>query len=255
MIIVSIANQKGGTGKTTCTLTLAAALARAGKRVLMIDLDPQASLSEYYFSPVKIAESDQTIYHVLVEKKQEVRPWTIGNGRDLIPATIDLAAADIKLAGVLNRERILAKFLKTWSQLDRYDYCLIDCSPSLGLLTVNALTASRYVFIPVETELLGERTVKLILDTVEEIKENDLKPDLEVWRVVATKFDIRLAHHKEILEALRGKYKTQLYTEPVRSTTKYKDAAVDRQDISELDSVQGKFWDQLAATFISETTH
>jgi chromosome partitioning protein len=250
LITIAIANQKGGTGKTTSTVNLAAALARAGKHVLLIDLDPQASLSEYYFSPTTLAESNQTIYDALVEKK-EVKVWSIGNGRDLIPATIDLAAADLKLASTLNRERILVKFLKAWSQ--QYDYCLIDCSPSLGVLTINALTASAYAFVPVETELLGERTVKLILDTIEEVKE--LNPDLKVWRIVATKYDMRLAHHKEILEALRRKYGTQLYVEPVKSTTKYKDAAIDRQDISELDSVQGEYWDRLAAMLISETIH
>src|SRR5215469_12452041 len=171
MITMSISNQKGGTGKTTCTVNLAAALERKERRTLLIDLDPQASLSEYYFPPAELADSHQTIYDALVEK-QSIQPHSIGENRDLIPATIDLAAADLKLSDTLSRERILTKFLKPLASV--YDYCLIDCSPSLGVLTINALTAAEHVCIPVETELLAERTVKLILDTIEEVKESDL---------------------------------------------------------------------------------
>lgn len=250
MIIVAIANQKGGTGKTTSTVNLAAALARKGHAVLEVDLDPQASLSEYYFKPPELADSDQTIYHALVEKRS-IQPRSLGRGRDLVPATIDLAVADIKLSETLSRERILARFLKPLAST--YDYCLIDCSPSLGVLTINALTAAGYVLIPVETELLTERTVKLILNTIEEVKENELNPGLRVWRILPTMFDGRLAHHKEILEALRIKYGNLLYPEPMKATTKYKDAAVDRIDVSELDTGQGEYWDRLATMLVQET--
>jgi chromosome partitioning protein len=250
MITVAVANQKGGTGKTTSTVNLAAALARAEKRVLLIDLDPQASLSEYYFNPAEFIDSEQTIYDALVEK-QPVHPRSIGNGRDLIPAVIDLAAADIKLSNTMSRERVLSKFLKQYA--DSYDFCLIDCSPSLGVLTVNALTASDYVLIPVETELLAERTVKLILQTIDDVKENELNPSIQTWRVLPTKFDIRLAHHQEMLEVLKLKYGNLLYAEPVRATTKYKDAAVDRSDVSTLDLARGEYWDRMAATLVAET--
>jgi len=251
MIIMSISNQKGGTGKTTCTVSLAAALERKGRHTLLIDLDPQASLSEYYFTPAELADSHQTIYDALVEK-QPIKVHSIGKNRDLIPATIDLAAADLKLSDTLSRERILTKFLKPFAST--YDYCLIDCSPSLGVLTINALTAAKHVCIPVETELLAERTVKLILNTIEEVKESDLNPHLQVWRIVPTMFDGRLAHHREILEALRIKHGDLLYPEPVKATTKYKDAAIDRLDIGELDQQQKEYWDQLAAMFIEETS-
>jgi len=247
---MSISNQKGGTGKTTCTVNLAAALERKERRTLLIDLDPQASLSEYYFPPAELADSHQTIYDALVEK-QSIQPHSIGENRDLIPATIDLAAADLKLSDTLSRERILTKFLKPLASV--YDYCLIDCSPSLGVLTINALTAAEHVCIPVETELLAERTVKLILNTIEEVKESDLNPHLQVWRIIPTMFDGRLAHHREILEALKMKYGGLLYPEPVKATTKYKDAAIDRLDVGELDQLQKEYWDQLATIFIKET--
>ena len=250
MITMSISNQKGGTGKTTCTVNLAAALERKERRTLLIDLDPQASLSEYYFPPAELADSHQTIYDALVEK-QSIQPHSIGENRDLIPATIDLAAADLKLSDTLSRERILTKFLKPLASV--YDYCLIDCSPSLGVLTINALTAAEHVCIPVETELLAERTVKLILNTIEEVKESDLNPHLQVWRIIPTMFDGRLAHHREILEALKMKYGGLLYPEPVKATTKYKDAAIDRLDVGELDQLQKEYWDQLATIFIKET--
>jgi chromosome partitioning protein len=250
MITLAIANQKGGTAKTTTAVSLAAALSRVEKRVLLIDLDPQASLSEYYFKPSELADSNQTVYDALIENRQ-VQPRSIGPGRDLLPATIDLAAADIRLSSRMNQQRILAKFLKPFAA--RYDYCLVDCSPSLGVLTVNALTAAQYALIPVETELLAERTVKLILGTLDEVKESELNPDLKVWRLLATLYDSRLAHHREILEALRRKYGDLLYQEPMRATTKYKDAAIDRVDVSELDMMQGDYWDRLAITLLAET--
>jgi chromosome partitioning protein len=244
MKIVAIANQKGGTGKTSTTVNLAAALSRAEKTVLLVDIDPQGSLTEYFVNPNTLKV---TIYDALLNGTT-VKPLQIGELISLIPATIDLAAAEIQLPAKRNQERTLARILRDLQA----DYCLIDCPPSLGVLTANALTAAHKVLVPVSTELMAERTVKLIISTVEDIRDTELNPNLQIWRILPTLYDGRLAHHREILEALRTKYKASIYHTPVRATTKYKDAVTNRTDVSDLDNKLGEYWDELAATFIRE---
>lgn len=246
MHIIAIANQKGGTMKTTTAVNLSAALARAGKTSRLVDMDPQASLTEYF---VNTAELTTTIYDALIDGKP-LKPIQIGELISLIPATIDLAAAEIELPAKRNQERTLARFLR---QFPPCDYTLIDCPPSLGVLTANALTAASLVIIPVSTELMAERTVKLILNTIEDIKDTELNPGLQVWRILATLYDQRLAHHREILEALRVKYGALLYPEPFKSTTKYKDAVTSQTDVSDLDPKLAVIWDGLAAALIKDT--
>jgi chromosome partitioning protein len=243
--IIAIANQKGGVGKTSTTVNLAAALAREGLTVLMADLDPQSSLTEYFVQP---SELKTTMYDLLLEGT-ELKPLVLGEYINLLPSSIDLAAAEVQLPTKRNQERTLARMLKRYA----YDYCLIDCPPSLGVLTTNALTAANLVIVPVTTELMAERTIKLILNTIEDVKESELNPMLKVWRILPSLHDARLAHHKEILEALRAKYGSLLYSEPVKHTTKYKDAVTSQVDISELDRLQGEYWDRLATRLIAES--
>jgi len=245
--ILAISNQKGGTGKTSTTVNLAAALARAGKTVLLVDMDPQGSLTEYFTNPETLTT---TIYNALLDGAT-LSPLIIGEQIHLLPATIDLAAAEIQLPAKRSQERTLSRFLRQFAS--QYDYCILDCPPSLGVLTANALTAAHLVLVPVSTELMAERTVKLILGTIEDIKDSELNPSLKVWRILATLYDKRLAHHREILQALRAKYNGQLYPEPVQATTKYKDAVTSGTDVSDLAPRLGEFWDKLATTFISET--
>jgi chromosome partitioning protein len=232
-------------GKTSTAVNLAAAITREGLSVLLVDLDPQASLTEYFTNP---AELQKTVYELLLEGA-EVAPLVLGEYVSLLPSNIDLAAAEIQLPSKRNQERTLARMLKRYS----YDFCLIDCPPSLGVLTTNALTAAELVIIPVTTELMAERTIKLILNTIEDVKRTELNPTLKIWRILPSLHDMRLAHHKEILEALRIKYGQLVYSEPVKHTTKYKDAVTGQVDINELDRVQGAFWDKLAATLITES--
>lgn len=248
MKTIAIANQKGGTGKTSTTVNLGAALSRAGHSVLLVDMDPQGSLTEYFVNP---GELTATIYDAL-KNGITVSPLHIGAFISLLPANIDLAAAEVELPGKHKYTHLqrLSRVLRDYD----FDYCLIDCPPSLGELTVNALAAAHYALIPVSTELMAERTVKLILQTIEEIRDDGLNTGLRVWRILPTIFDIRLAHHQEILEALRAKYGTLLYPNPVRATTKYKDAVTIHADVSELDPRLGEYWDTLAFLLRKETS-
>ena len=244
MHIIAIANQKGGVGKTSMAVNLAAALARAERSVLLVDMDPQGSLTEYF---TNAAQLDITMYDALLYGFQ-VTPVELGEYIQLLPATIDLAKAEIMLPSKRNQEHTLERFLRKYPDPA---YCLIDCPPSLGVLTANALTAAHLVIVPVSTELMAERAVKLILETIDDIRDSELNTGINVWRIVPTMYDQRLAHHREILEALKVKYGAALF-EPVRATTKYKDAVTSQTDVSDLDSKLGVFWDNLAQALIHE---
>ena len=197
--------------------------------MLLVDLDPQASLTEYFLDPIQMRDLQETVANLLLET-QPVQPLIISKSIDLIPSSIDLSVADVQLPGKLNSQKTLARMLKTYN----YDFILIDCLPSLGILAVNALTAADAVLVPVNTELMAERTVKLILSTIEEVRDTELNTRLKIWRILPTMFDSRLAHHKEVLEALRSKHSWLVYPEPVKSTTKYKDAVSTRKDVKSL---------------------
>ena len=246
MKIIAIANQKGGVGKTSLAVNLAAALSRIGRTVLLVDMDPQGSLTEYFADPTQL---EMTIYDALLYGFT-VKPLVLGESIHLLPATIDLAKAEILLPSKRNQEHTLDRYLRQYA--GQYDYCLIDCPPSLGVMTANSLTAAHLVIVPVSTELMAERAVKLILETIDDIRESELNPSLQVWRIVPTMYDQRLMHHREVLEALRVKYGALLYDDPVRATTKYKDAVTSQTDVSDLDRRLGAYLDELASLLVSE---
>jgi chromosome partitioning protein len=246
--IIAIANQKGGVGKTPTTVNLSFALARAGYNVLMVDLDPQGSLSEYFLADQADIQ-EVTVYNALSDL-QRIEPLPITKQMALLPAHDELAGAELELPSKVNGQKRLAKVLSFYQS--EYNFCLLDCPPSLGILTINALASAHQVMIPVKTEISAERALKRIKNTINDIQQSDLNGQLTVWGILPTIYDSRKAHHKEVLQALRHKYSQEVYKEPSRETTKYNDATVLKADVSTLDKALGAYWDTLAATLMQE---
>lgn len=246
MKIIAIANQKGGVGKTPTTVHIGFALARAGYNILFVDLDPQGSLSEYFLAE-QADLLEVTVYDAL-SHLQRIAPLSLTPHMALLPAHDELAGAELELPSKVNGQKRLAKVLSFY-QAD-YDFCLLDCPPSLGILTINALASAHQVVIPVKTEISAERALKRIKNTIKDIQESDLNGQLAVWGILPTIYDSRKAHHKEVLAALRYKYREEVYREPSRETTKYNDATVLKSDVRTLDKALGVYWDVLAATLV-----
>lgn len=228
--VIALCNQKGGVGKTTTTISLAGALAEYGRSVLLVDFDPQGALS----AGMGIKSHDvPTIYEAMVGKEKDVRQLIQPSktpGIHVIPANIDLSAAEVHLVNEVAREHILARVLKP--VMDDYDVILIDCQPSLGLLTVNALTASHGVLIPLEAEYFALRGVALLIDTIDKVRDR-LNPALQLDGIVTTMYDARTLHSKEVLERVVEAFGDNVLETVIGRTVKFPDASVAAVPITE----------------------
>jgi chromosome partitioning protein len=221
--IISLCNQKGGVGKTTSTINLGAAFAEYGRKVLAIDFDPQGALSAGLGVPT---HDVVTIYDLLIGTVRDPKmaiQHTAVPGLDVIPANIDLSAAEVHLVNEVAREQILARVLRKVS--DDYDVILVDCQPSLGLLTVNALSASHGVLIPLECEYFALRGVALLIETIEKVKDR-LNPALELDGILPTMYDSRTLHSREVMERVVEAFDSSVLDTVIGRTIKFPDASV-----------------------------
>ncbi|MBI4319011.1 MAG: ParA family protein [Chloroflexi bacterium] len=227
--VIAVANQKGGSGKTTTTRSLGSALAQRGKRVLMVDADPQGSLTEGCGLPLHLLE--KTTYHVLIgaARLSEIIV-SIEPNLDLAPANIHLCAAELQLVNMNRREDKLRNALKVVK--DHYHYALLDCPPSFGLLTVNALSAADSVLIPMTCDYYTMLGVRLMLESIKDIQA-EVNPQLKVEGILPTRYDSRTLHAKEILEqtrtALGREYR--VYNVVVRESVRLKESPISGRSI------------------------
>ncbi|MCL2536089.1 MAG: ParA family protein [Nocardiaceae bacterium] len=227
--IVAMCNQKGGVGKTTSTINLGASLAEYGRRVLLVDLDPQGALS----AGLGVAHHDLelTVHNLLVERTSidDVLMRTRIEGLDLLPSNIDLSAAEIQLVTEVGREQTLGRVLHP--VLDRYDYVLIDCQPSLGLLTVNALACADSVIIPMECEFFSLRGLALLNDTVDKVRDR-LNPRLSLEGIVVTMFDSRTLHAREVMSRVVEVFGDLVYDTVINRTVRFPETSVAGEPIT-----------------------
>lgn len=231
--VVAMCNQKGGVGKTTSTINLGAALAEYGRRVLLVDLDPQGALS----AGLGVAHHDLelTVHNLLVGSPDprlsidDVLMHTRVEGLDLLPSNIDLSAAEIQLVSEVGREQALGRVLHP--VLDRYDYILIDCQPSLGLLTVNALTCSDGVIIPMECEYFSLRGLALLNDTIEKVRDR-LNPRLSLSGIVVTMYDARTLHSREVMARVVEVFSELVFDTVIARTVRFPETSVAGEPIT-----------------------
>ncbi|HZB32850.1 MAG TPA: ParA family protein [Streptosporangiaceae bacterium] len=232
--VVSVCNQKGGVGKTTTTINLGAALAEQGRRVLLVDFDPQGALS------VGLGKGDPrqlelTIHNLLLERNvdfDEVVLKTNTEGMDLLPSNIDLSGAEVQLVHEVGREYILGQVLKP--AIPHYDYIMIDCQPSLGLLTINALAASQGVLVPLECEYFAMRGVALLMETIDKV-QGRINPGLEIDGFLGTMYDSRTLHTREVLSRIVEAFGDKVFHTVINRTVRFPDATVVGEPITTFD--------------------
>jgi chromosome partitioning protein len=228
--IIALCNQKGGVGKTTTTINLGAALAEAGSRVLLVDFDPQGALSVGL--GVSPYELDLTVYNLLMQRGVSVDDVCIKTsveGLHLLPSNIDLSAAEVQLVNEVAREQTLSRALRP--VLAQYDYILIDCQPSLGLLTVNALTACHGVIVPLECEFFSLRGLAMLIDTIDKVRDR-LNPELELDGILATMYDSRTVHARQVLSRVVEAFGDKVYDTVISRTVKFPETTVAGEPIT-----------------------
>ncbi len=229
-IVIAMCNQKGGVGKTTTTINLGAALAETGRKVLLVDFDPQGSASVGL--GVNPHTLERTIYNLLLSRTIDPSDVIVPTGvenMDILPANIDLSAAELQLVSEVAREQTLKRVLDR--QRSAYDMILIDCAPSLGLLTVNALTAADKVLTPLECEFFALRGIALLTDTVNKVKDR-LNPELEMVGILGTMFDARTLHSREVLARAVEAFGETVFHTVIRRTIKFPETTVAGEPIT-----------------------
>jgi chromosome partitioning protein len=231
---VAVCNQKGGVGKTTTTINLGAALAEQGRRVLLVDFDPQGALSVGL--GIQPHDIDSTIYNLLMER--DVTPHDVlfktgVNGMDLLPSNIDLSGAEVQLVHEVGREYVLGGVLEPL--VPEYDVIMIDCQPSLGLLTINALACADGVVIPLECEYFAMRGVALLMETIDKVSRR-LNPKLTIDGLLATMYDSRTLHTREVLASIVNGFGDKVFHTVINRTVRFPDATVAGEPITSFDS-------------------
>ena len=228
--IISMCNQKGGVGKTTSTINMGACLAEYGRKVLLVDLDPQGALS----AGLGLTHDDieDTIYDVMLDSHTSIHSaiqHTGVAGLDLVPANIDLSAAEIQMVNEVGREHTLARALRPVRR--DYDFIIIDCQPSLGLLTVNALACSQGVIIPMECEFFSLRGLALLTDTVEKVSDR-INFHLEVMGILVTMFDRRTKHAREVMSRVVDYFGDKVFDTVITRTVRFPETSVAGEPIT-----------------------
>jgi chromosome partitioning protein len=228
--VLAICNQKGGVGKTTSTINLGAALTEYGRRVLLVDFDPQGALSVGL--GVASHHLDRTIYNLIMDQgvsvDEVVRPTSVP-GMDLLPSNIDLSAAEVQLVTEVGREQALGRALRPL--VPHYDFILVDCQPSLGLLTINALACADGVLIPLECEFFSLRGVALLMDTIDKVRER-LNPDLTITGILATMYDPRTLHAREVMARVVEAFGDTVFDAVISRTVRFPETTVAGEPIT-----------------------
>ena len=235
--IVAMCNQKGGVGKTTTTINLGASLAEFGRKVLLVDFDPQGSLSVGLgINPYEIEKS---VYHLLMDRTCTIDDVVLKSnvpGMDVLTSNIDLSAAEVQLVTEVAREQVLARVLAP--AIPDYDFIIIDCQPSLGLLTVNALTAAHGVIVPMECEFFALRGVAMLVETIGKVQDR-LNPGLELDGLVATMYDSRTVHSREVLARLVEAFEEKVFHTAISRTVRFPETTVAGEPITTFASASG----------------
>jgi chromosome partitioning protein len=221
--IISLLNHKGGVGKTTSTINIGAGLVELGKKVLLIDLDPQANLT----LSLGIPRQKITIYEAL-RGEGELQPYTYKPNMDVITSSLDLSGAEMELINEAGREYILRELFET--VVDKYDYILLDCPPSLGLLTLNALTSSRYILIPLQTQFLALQGLAKIKQVVDKVKFR-LNKNLDIGGVIATMYDARRVLNRDVVDTIHKHFGEKVFKTYIRDNVALAEAPAQRKDI------------------------
>jgi chromosome partitioning protein len=231
-VVIVIANQKGGVGKTTTVINLGAALAELGRRTLLVDMDPQSALSGAM--GLDTNKLKHTIYSVLIDSRVPIQNiiHPLRPNLDIVPSNIDLAAAEVELVSAIGREYVLKEALDPVR--DQYDYVLIDAPPSLGLLTINALTAADEVIIPLQCEYLALRGMRFLLETIQKVKTK-LNPELKIRGILGTMYNTRTIHAQEVVSTIRHWFRNKVFDVVIKSSIRFAEAPLAHQSILEYD--------------------